>query len=56
MSVILPVFDELQQALLLLLLKYWILIEVHKRTVRRKEGVQLVNDRLDVGNARRGGV
>ena len=48
--------DELQKALLLLFVEILDLIQIHQRTVGREEGIQLVDDRLDIRDARRGGV
>ena len=48
--------DEFQQALLLLFVEILDLVQIHERAVRRKEGVQLVDDRLDIRDARGGGV
>ena len=50
------VLDKLQKGLLLLFIEILDLVEVQKHAARCEEGVQLVDDLLDVGDARGGGV
>ncbi len=52
----LAVFNELQQGLLLFLVEILDFVQVQQDAPRGQEGVQLVDDGLDVGDARRGGV